>query len=355
MDSITQAALGAGICGAMLGRAHGRKAYAAGAALATLPDLDILIRHADPLSAMINHRGFSHSLLTLTALAAALAWLYRRWRPNPAYSGAWLLAALWLTLITHPLLDAFTSYGTQLFWPWRPTPTAWSALFIIDPFYTLPLLAAAIAGLALGARPPARRIACWGLAISTAYLGCAITFKALIEHRVRTQLEAQGIEVAAVFSTPEPFSIFLWRVVARTPENDMIEAIAGILDTAPAEILRAPLNADLIAGATLPALDGLRWFTGDWLRYDEIAGQLVASDLRMGLASGLYSFRFRVAERDETGAWRAVTPSRWPTDRGREALSIVLRRTWSQHPPLPLAEWARQMEIDPADSVRPAH
>jgi len=350
MDSITQAALGASICGAMLGRAHGRKAYVAGAVLATLPDLDVIIRHADPLSAMINHRGFSHALLTLTALAALLAWLLRRLRPHPGYTGLWLFAALCLTLVTHPLLDAFTSYGTQLFWPWRPTPTAWSTIFIIDPFYTLPLLVAAAAGLATGARPANRRIACWALAISTAYLACSVAFKAVIEHRVHAQLERQDIRVEALFSTPEPFSILLWRVVARTADGDMVEAIAGLLDRGPAETLRAPLNRGLAeAAADIPALQGLRWFTGDWLRYDEIDGRLVATDLRMGLASGLYSFRFRVAERDAAGRWQAVTPTRWPSERGREALSTVLRRIWTQEPPLPLADWARRMDQAPPD------
>src|SRR5690606_613259 len=133
-------------------------------------------------------------------------------------------------------------------------------LFIIDPFYTLPLLVGAIAGLAVGARPAARRIACWGLAISTAYLACSIASKAVIEHRVHTQLAHQGIQVEAMFSTPEPFSILLWRVVARTSEGDMVEAIAGLLDGAPSETLQAPLNGRLITGASLPALDGLRWF-----------------------------------------------------------------------------------------------
>src|SRR3546814_16819747 len=67
MDSLTQAVLGAGIQGAMLGRYHGRKALAAGALLATLPDLDVLIDYGDPVSGMINHRGFSHSVFILTA------------------------------------------------------------------------------------------------------------------------------------------------------------------------------------------------------------------------------------------------------------------------------------------------
>src|SRR5690625_3954527 len=150
MDSITQAALGAGITGAMLGRWHGRKAVIAGAVLATLPDLDIVIDYGDPLSQMINHRGFSHSVFVLTALSILLSALIWRWRPSRDYRFRRLFMALWLVLITHVILDALTSYGTQLWWPLRPVPASWSSIFIIDPFYTLPLLLTVLVALVAG-------------------------------------------------------------------------------------------------------------------------------------------------------------------------------------------------------------
>src|SRR5690606_30549136 len=104
MDSLTQAVLGAGIQGAMLGRFHGRKALVAGALLATLPDLDVLIDYGDPVSGMINHRGFSHSVFVLTAVSLLITWLVRRWRPSPDYGTGRLFLSIWLVLITHPLL-----------------------------------------------------------------------------------------------------------------------------------------------------------------------------------------------------------------------------------------------------------
>ncbi len=68
MDSLTQALLGASVQGALLGRWQGRKALLYGAALGTLPDLDVLIDYGDPVAEMTYHRGFSHSLLVLGAL-----------------------------------------------------------------------------------------------------------------------------------------------------------------------------------------------------------------------------------------------------------------------------------------------
>lgn len=133
MDSINQAVLGASIQGALLGRWQGRKALLYGAMLGTLPDLDAVIDYGDAVAEMTYHRGFSHSLFVLFSVALLLTWLVRRVYPHPGYSTQRLFATLVLVLLTHPSLDSFTSYGTQLFWPLMPTPTAWSSIFIIDP------------------------------------------------------------------------------------------------------------------------------------------------------------------------------------------------------------------------------
>ncbi|HLU15497.1 MAG TPA: metal-dependent hydrolase, partial [Burkholderiaceae bacterium] len=96
-------------------------------------------------------------------------------------------------------------------------------------------------------------------------------------------------------------------------------------------------------------IDGLRWFTGNWLRFDAIENQLIVSDLRMGIGSGHYSFRFLVARRNpETGQWTAVTPRYWhggPAGRDMEALKMVLRRVWQSEPPLPLQQWDMRMTL----------
>jgi inner membrane protein len=345
MDSLTQAVLGAGIAGSLLGRFHGRKALVAGALLATVPDLDVFIDYGNPVAAMINHRGFSHSVFVLTALAILLTWLIRRYRPAQDYGAARLFIALWLVLITHPLLDAFTSYGTQLFWPFKPTPTSWSSIFIIDPFFTLPLVFVVLAGFIAGVGPRPRRALNWTLSFCIAYLALSLVGKTIAESRLHKELMQEGTQVQAMFSTPEPFSILLWRVVARTADDHYDEAIVGLLDRGTPERLRLPLNSALAHGLPdFPLLAGLRWFADDWLRYDEIDGHLVATDLRMGLGTGFYSFRFLLAERKgPDGGWEAVVPSRWPTDRLRTALSATIQRIWRQNPPLPLASWEPRM------------
>jgi len=349
MDSLTQAVLGAGIQGAMLGRYQGRKALLAGAALATLPDLDVLIDYGDPVSGMINHRGFSHSVFVLTALALALTALFRHWRPSPHYRAGRLFLTLWLVLITHPLLDAFTSYGTQLWWPLRPTPTSWSSIFIIDPFFTVPLFVTVVAAAISGVQAKARKALCWALAWCCAYLALSLGAKSIVETHVAQAMDRDGIAVHAMFSTPEPFNILLWRVVAKADDDSYIETVRSVFDKGPSESLRRPLNTPLAdALSDSSRLAGLRWFTDNWLRYDNIGGRLVVTDLRMGLGGGFYSFRFEMARHTGQGnGWNAISPVYWPSLRGTENLQAVIRRAWQATPPLPLALWEKNMTRTP--------
>lgn len=347
MDSLTQAVLGAGIQGALLGRQQGRKAYLYGAILATLPDLDVLVRYADPVSSMTYHRGFSHSLLTLTLFSMVLARLLRRWRPSPQYSGWRLWLAIWLALITHPLLDAFTSYGTQLWWPWTPVPASWSSIFIIDPIFTLPLLVATLCGLLFGARSWTSRLSAWALVLSGAYLVFTLAAKMIVDSRVEAALRQEGIASTAMFSSPTPLNSLLWRVVVKTPDDQYIELLTGLFDGKVSERGNAALGAEagqaILAGSFWH--DRLAWFSGGWLRYDRIGDELIVTDLRMG-TPGNYSFRFKMAEYDPVEAqWNIVVPQRWSglnLDAGR--VRHLLTRIWTPSQEMPVQDWLDGME-----------
>src|SRR5690606_6154949 len=107
------------------------------------PDLDVFwfgLAGSDVVTQVTWHRGPSHSLPVL-AVAGWLLWLWLKRRSALVGESPrrWLWA-IWLALLTHPLLDAFTVYGTQLLWPLQMPPVMWSSIFIIDPAYTLPLL-----------------------------------------------------------------------------------------------------------------------------------------------------------------------------------------------------------------------
>ena len=215
----------AGVCAP---RGQRRKALLVGAALGTLPDLDVYIDYGDAVKNFTYHRGFSHSLFVLAPLSIVL-WLILRkvWAPVRGAPWHWL-AAISLALLTHPLLDAHTAYGTQLFWPLTVPPTMWATLFIIDPLYTLPLLAGVIA---VAFRPEGGRSRQWlvtGLTLSTFYLGWSWTAYMIVRQNVDEALAARQLTGAPVFMTPTPLNTILWRIVVQT-EDGYLEGFDSLL------------------------------------------------------------------------------------------------------------------------------
>ena len=344
MDSITQAVLGASIQGALLGRWQGRKALLYGAALATLPDLDVVMEYGDAVANMTYHRGFSHSLFVLSGFALLLTWLIRRFRPHPGYSTSRLLLTLWLILVTHTLLDAFTSYGTQLFWPLMPTPTAWSSLFIIDPLYTVPLIAAVLISLFTGLREQSWRVPAVALTVSTLYIGFSLAGKFMAEQRVERELARQGIQAEQLFTTPTPLNTLLWRVIVLDGEH-YHEALVGWFDDEPPQLQRLPRGTHLREHlADAPMHQRLEWFSGGVLRYDQIGDRLVVTDLRLGM-TGFHPFRFDFAQRKE-GQWQVHERiDRLPFSRGEsEHLALLFKRIWQPEVHVPLLAWASELQ-----------
>ena len=216
MDSISQAALGSAVVLATMGRRTAAwKAALWGAVAGTLPDLDALIDHGDALLNMVLHRAESHSLFYLALLSAPLGWLVARLQGEQEHWPRWWLA-LALALLTHPLLDVLTIYGTQLLQPFTDYPYGVGSMFIIDPLYTLPLLVGVVA--ALRSRQGLR----WnqaGLVLSTAYLGWSLLAQQHVRGVLEESLRAQNLPSSQVLVTPAPFSTVLWRAVAMGPEH----------------------------------------------------------------------------------------------------------------------------------------
>ncbi|KTC86083.1 MULTISPECIES: metal-dependent hydrolase [Legionella] len=140
MDPITHGALGAACAQAFLHRRDQRNAWIVGGLAAMAPDLDIFINSkSDPMLALLYHRNFTHSFLfiPLGALLVALAFMiFKRFRQHWRLT----LLAAFIGYATHGLLDAFTSYGTMLFWPFSDQRISWDIVSIVDPMVTIPLV-----------------------------------------------------------------------------------------------------------------------------------------------------------------------------------------------------------------------
>ncbi|ADV26362.1 membrane-bound metal-dependent hydrolase [Pseudoxanthomonas suwonensis 11-1] len=337
MDSLTQIVLGGALAAAIAPARHRRAALLAGAGLGTLPDLDSLpirLATADPVLLMTVHRSFSHSLFVLPLVGWLLWWLFlRHGRGRVAESPRRWFWAIQLALVTHPLLDAFTVYGTQLWWPLPVAPTMWSSVFIIDPLYTVWLLAACVVAWFARARPLAQRALLAGLVLSSAYLGWSLVAKAMVDRQAERTLAAMGLGDAPRFSVPMPFNTLLWRVVAMTPGGFVEGEYSLVADTGAIAFRGYPSNTQALGEAAgIPAVQRLAWFNHGFMKARERDGRLELSDLRMGSEPD-YTFVFAVAERDAEGRWQPIPPRqlRLPWE-ARRRLGPMWRRIWEAPP-----------------------
>jgi len=217
MDSITQAALGAAVGEAMLGRKLGNRAMLWGLFFGTLPDLDVLISFfLDTTNNLIWHRGPSHSLLVMTAASAVIGhWLAKLWKKQKisrGQAGLFVFAA-WST---HVLIDCFTVYGTSVLWPFAERRIAFNNLFIIDPLYTLPLVVTLVWLAFLRTKkqlPKRRRLCWWGLGLSSGYVALTLLAKWGASTGFDADLKRRGVTFNRRMEAPTAFNILLWRSV----------------------------------------------------------------------------------------------------------------------------------------------
>lgn len=297
MDSLTQVALGAAVSVAVMQRRTAVwKAAAAGAVAGTLPDLDVLVRHGDPILDMVLHRAESHSLFWLTLFSPLLTAVVLALQRDRRHWKAWWLAT-WLALVTHPLLDGLTVYGTQLALPFSHQPYGLGSVFIIDPLVTLPWLAGTAWALATRGSAAGLRANVLGLALGTVYLGWGVVAQQLVTQRVQASLQQQDVQADRVLVTPAAFSSLLWRVVVVSGAQYR-EGFHSLLDPpGPIAFDRfdrgAALDAELQGHA---GVQRIRDFSHGFYKLHERGGRVFVSDLRMG-AEPNYTFTFGVADR----------------------------------------------------------
>lgn len=217
MDTITQILLGAAVGHAVGGRRLGWLAPAAGAVGGLIPDLDVFWPTPErSVDFWVVHRGITHSLFFGPVLGAALGWasakLHERWaarrgKPIARLLGPW--CAVWmLALFTHPLLDFSTLYGTQLLAPFSSIRFALPAMPIIDPVYTLILIATLLATWRIGWKTMVgQRVMLGGLVLSTSYLFVAYAqhFRALDLARADVAFEERAplaLQASTTIFTP---------------------------------------------------------------------------------------------------------------------------------------------------------
>ena len=197
MDSLTQIVLGAACGEAAMGKKIGNKALLFGAIGGTIPDLDVFVGSwlfQNEIDSMAFHRGFMHSIvfaiLASFTLGYLVYWLYNTGkRKNSTTRKDWIML-FFFSIFTHPLLDSFTPYGTQLFLPFSNYRVAVNNISVVDPAYTLPFLLCLI--IVMFFRRSSNRRRLWnniGIGISSLYMLLTLINKIYINNVFKRSLE----------------------------------------------------------------------------------------------------------------------------------------------------------------------
>jgi len=305
MDSITQIVLGAACGEIALGKKIGNKAILFGAIGGTIPDLDVLIGklfYTNEIDSLAFHRGIMHSIPFAIVGALIFGFLsykvydygYLRRGTTSLKDWIWLF---FLSILTHPILDSFTPYGTQLFLPFSDYRVAFNNIAVVDPLYTLPLLLCVSITMFFNRKNSKRKT--WtkaGLYLSSAYMIFTIGNKLYVDHFFKTSFNQAKINYSRFSAQPTILNNFLWYAVAETDKNYTVSFYSIFDDTnTPLNFINIPKNHKVL-DVDHPDIKTLRWFSNEFYTLSILNNKIIYKDLRYPLldvrdsTSSLFSF-----------------------------------------------------------------
>jgi len=292
MDSLTQIILGAACGEAVLGKKIGNKALLFGAIGGTIPDLDVFVGnlvYGNKIDAMLFHRGFMHSIVFTVLAAFIFGWLVHKLynsgkRLYSTTQKDWIRLFFW-SLFTHPILDCFTPYGTQLFAPFSSYRVALNNIAVADPAYTLPFLICMIVLMFYRRTSSQRRL--WlkmGIGISSIYMIFTLGNKLYIDSVFRKSLKHSEISVMRFSTQPAIFNNILWYGIAETEASYFVSDYS-LLDSKSRflNFTEVPKRRDL-KPSEYKDIQGLAWFSNQYYSVHKLnENEFQYNDLRYPL------------------------------------------------------------------------
>ena len=268
MDPLTQ-----GTIGAVLPQALSKKNLGIVALLGFLsgmaPDLDIFIRSStDPLLSLEYHRQFTHSLVFIPfgglICALFLFVVFKKISPFN-FKKTWLYCTLGYG--THGLIDACTSYGTLLFWPFSDMRIAWNNISIIDPLFTLPLILLIVLA-TIKKKNVYSKIA---LAWAVTYLMLGVYLHNMAINVGKEIAEQRGHIVTRIKAKPSFGNLILWKIIYESDDQFYVDATNLFFgNVIPGEsIIKLNLKKDFPwlekQSQQYKDIDRFKWFSNDFL------------------------------------------------------------------------------------------
>jgi inner membrane protein len=209
MDLLTQGILGAVTAQVAAKKYETRIAAGAGFFAGLLPDADALIQSPDDsLLVLEYHRHFTHAIIftpVVALIAALVLWPFL----NKSLTFRRLYLFTFLGVLLAGFLDACTSYGTHLFWPFSDERISWSIISIVDPVFTLLLIAPLIIAL-MKYNPQFART---GLALAGLYLVFGVVQHNRAYGHAEELVAQRGHQAERLLVKPTIGNLVLWRSV----------------------------------------------------------------------------------------------------------------------------------------------
>jgi len=396
MDSITQITLGAAVAEVVAGKKIGNRAILWGAVAGTIPDLDIIANFfMDDIDSLAFHRGISHSILFAVVGAIVFGWLvdwlyklkYHKYLASLGWAGLFSLifigvnanifsgnvqflkllvsllfflgalyfvykkyfaheislpnADYWLwvklffwAVVTHPILDCFTMFGTQLFQPFSDMRVSFDNISVADPLYTLPFLGCVILMSFFARTSKKRRIINWtGIIISSLYMLFTIYNKQRINYIFENSLKTANVDYKKYITGPTILNNVLWHGAAET-DSSIVYGLYSFYDKDKEfDLIHMPKKDYLLnAKPDDRAVNTLKWFSDDmYTVMVKKDGRLQLNDMRYGVytAEGeledQFIFKF-ILTKNEDGYYDMEEDRRRPD----ENPSKMINELWSR-------------------------
>ena len=272
MDPLSQGAVGAAFAQSSANKKNIFKIGVIGFLAGLAPDLDILIKSStDPILFLEYHRQFTHSLFFIPFGSLIVALMLFPFVKSSMSIKTVYYASL-LGYATHGLLDACTSYGTQLFWPFSNERVTWNNISIVDPLFTIPVLILVV--IAIKTKKKIFSFFSIGWIIFYLSLGFIQYERALLAAVELAQMRGHSPERLTL--KPSFGNLILWKSIYQHKETFYVDAI------------RAAQSSTWCAGESIRVFDyqyhlpnlekesqqkkdieRFRWFSQDYLGYDK--------------------------------------------------------------------------------------
>ncbi len=271
MDPITQGTVGAAFAQSAANKNNITKISIVGFLAGLTPDLDVLIRSStDPVLFLEYHRQFTHSLvfIPLGALLVS-ALIFPLVRKSLTFKTTYV--ASFLGYATHGFLDACTSYGTLLFWPFSNERITWNNISIVDPLLTVPVLIL----LAVAVKTNRRRFSLIAVGWIVSYLALGLVqYERALSSGLKLA-QSRGHSAERMTLKPSFGNLILWKSIYQHGDRFYVDAIrAGReLTWCPGESIKIFDYQYHLSGLEknsqqMKDIERFRWFSQDYLGFD---------------------------------------------------------------------------------------